>query len=807
MNSTPLLESANARGPAAYTAAQLAAALGQSKQSIRRKVNNSPADSARIVAGNAADAWSFAALPVSLQNEIAAEAARLGYRNAEQFLAAPREAWKPARPLNQVAQADLDKAAKLMRALAPSLERLDNPVLSSSDIERLGVADYRREFGFAISARHWRRLFRRTLERDSAAEQFQRLELYLDERPARPPADSKAMLAHAELQTVIAQFKEPNKPTVEESGYFWTRIFEHFEERLAQRKAPGKTRRTLLEFLFARAPFLAESREGLRKQFARKYAAWTTGGRVPSAVTDKRPVQSGRFRKPELSPDDRDVIIGRAVLEKGGNLAAAWRDCQRNDRLSQEVSGYYLSNPARKSYVPKSIVDQVRAEIDSLEDIHHGPRQAKLNGAWISRDWSNVAAGDWYQADDVTFPVYYYEPDGNGWFTLWRGQCLVMIDVRSARILGYALLSSRNYNSLAIRTLITRVCEQHGLPRKGFYFERGVWQTSKLLKGQSDKLALSDIETERGLRDLGLKFVHSNLPRSKPVERVIGLTQDLMEGEPGYVGRDERNDKFERVQKLKLAVESRKLSPEGHFLSAEQWLARLDEIFAAYNAEPQEGKMTAGLSPDDAFAKFQRAGDAQICFDASCRYLLAHHKRPARVTRNGITLRFGKNVFNYRNETTGRLIGQTVLAWFNPEMPEILCVTDLNRENPFSVERSQDVPAMEAAPELLAQEMQRIGAHQSHAKSYYRILRSKFAPRFRPNLVAPETEALGAEMDRQRSVVQEQRRQENARVAKVRRVSKELGVNLAPSVARRPQGVESAQRLAELLNAPEENEP
>ena len=56
-------------------------------------------------------------------------------------------------------------------------------------------------------------------------------------------------------------------------------------------------------------------------------------------------------------------------------------------------------------------------------------------------------------------------------------------------------------------------------------------------------------ETELGLREFGVRFKHSRLPRSKPVERVIGALQNLMEGLPGYVGRNEMVEKFERVDR------------------------------------------------------------------------------------------------------------------------------------------------------------------------------------------------------------------------------------------------------------------
>lgn len=779
------------RSVKAYTAAQISAALRVSKRAILYALRDANVDSARIVSGNVTAAWSFSLLPARLQQQLTAKAEQQGYRNAEQLLASPAPAWQPAIPLNQVSQADLDKACKLQRALAPSLARMADLTIGEAAFEQRGLEDHRREFGYAISARHWRRLFRRTLDRDGGAEQFERLEIYLHERPARTEPGIQAS-AHAELLGVIARFRNPAAPTPDEAAYFWTRIFEHFEQRIASGKPHKKTRRSLLAFLFARAPFLAATHEGLRKQFDRKYAGWTVGGRLPSAVEDRRHKHSGRFRGPQLSEQDRDQLVGHAVLFAGGRLSQAWRELRESSGLSDDLLGYYLGNPADKSHVPRRIRDQVKHEIALLDDIHHGPRQAKLNGAHISRDWSFVPAGDWFQADDVTLPVYYYEPDGHGWFTLWRGQMLLMIDLRTTRILGYALLSSRNYNSLAIRTVITKVCDEHGLPHKGFYFERGIWQSSKILTGESSRPALSDPQMEGGLRDLGLRLIHARLPRSKVIEWVIGALQNLMEGEPGYIGRCEQTETFERVQKLKLQVKSRKLHPEGHFLSAEQWLTRLDEVCDRHNATPQNGKMLNGLSPDAAFEQLCRQGDPPIKFDASCRFLLAHHRRPLRVTRNGITLRFGKQAYNYRNEITGRLIGQTVLAWFNPETPEILCVTDMNRENPFAIERSPDLPAIDAPPDLLAEEMQRIAAHQSHAVSYYRTLKSKFAPRFRRNLLDTQTAELGKEFAEQTAATRSRVTAKNATIRRAHNAAKALNVRLSandPKLDRRARGL------------------
>jgi hypothetical protein len=251
--------------------------------------------------------------------------------------------------------------------------------------------------------------------------------------------------------------------------------------------------------------------------------------------------------------------------------------------------------------VPAKIVESVKYEVAMMYDIHHGPRQDKLNGAHLSRDWSKVRSMDWFQGDDFTFPVYMSMPDGQGWFTLTRGQVLLMIDLRSTRILGFVLLSSRNYNANSIRSLITQTADEHGLPIKGFYFERNIWERSRILTGVADAGPMSWGETEMGMRGLGLRFIHANLPRAKLIEAVGGALQNLMEGLPGYVGRNEMVEKFERVQKSKREVESRKLHPDGLFLSEDQWADALENLCAQFNATLQNGKMTTGLSPDAAF--------------------------------------------------------------------------------------------------------------------------------------------------------------------------------------------------------------
>ena len=98
-----------------------------------------------------------------------------------------------------------------------------------------------------------------------------------------------------------------------------------------------------------------------------------------------------------------------------------------------------------------------------------------------------------------------------------------------------------------------------------------MWRTARLLHGRADEINWH--QTEMGLRGLGLQFRHAKLPRGKVIERVFGLLQNYLESEPGYAGRDERHDKFERVQEQISLVRRGKADPDDFFLSEAEYLA------------------------------------------------------------------------------------------------------------------------------------------------------------------------------------------------------------------------------------------
>ena len=735
------------------------------------------------------------------QNILAAleDAAARRKTSVAELLALPPPFWRPRYPLNELLRESIERASLLQRALASALARLNDAGLTSEEFERFGVEDYHRAFGHRISTRHWRRLLKRTLDRDGGAENWGRLEIYLEESPARKPELKKRGLytptALRPLQELISSFGNPAFPNELERTCLWIYAFEHFEHETERFGKPSAAKRTTLKFLFENALFLGKSEKGIKLQFDRKLRRWIAGGRIPAAIADARRNNPGR-PPPKFSEQEEHALIAKS-LRSGGGLAQAWRDSREKGLFDTRLSQHYTSTPARKSYVPGRIRKLITNKMKMLRDHHRGPRQAKLNGAYINRDPSTFHAGDWFQADDCTLPNYYYTESDEG-LALVRGQFLAMCDVRTTFILGYVLIPQRNYTAHHIRNLTTIVADTYGLPRRGFYYENGMWRTARLLHGRRDEINWH--ETEMGLRGLGLQFCHAKLPRGKVIERVFGLLQNHLESVPGYAGRDERRHKFERVHKQISLVRTGKAQPADFFLSEVEYLQRLGLIVDRYNNERQEGKYCPGLSPREAFEKFH-GEEPRIRLGLSCRHLLATHKMRARSGRNGISFRFGKEQFTYKSRETGALRGEELIVWFNVENPSVISVTNL-KEDPrtlFTVEREISVPGMDAPPDVIEAALAQNEAHEAYGKGLYRAVSQNFSTgfagrMFRQTLIDHKTAEIGNGMREQQTEIKRQKIEKKKRTAAIERKAARLGIP-AGVMSRRPGAEEGLEQM------------
>lgn len=793
-----------------YTAAQLALALRLNKRSVLKSLVHTPATGVTIVRGNAADMWTLAALPERIFAAIASLASERKLSPAE-YIETIAQPWQPKLSLAEIADDCLAQAAKLREALLPALQRHDSNLLTGEDRERLGLADYHRVFGYAINARHFRRLIARTLQRDCGAEDFNRLELYLPDNPK--PKTSRARLLPGEtdfkeLRETIQSFTDPTAPNAAEKAALWAQCFE-LVAPLSKRERKAK-RRALVNFLARHAPWLAENEHALRVNFERKFARWKEQGETSSALLDGRALKLGKPTAPPIPQDDVDRIVYKAAFECGGRVAQATKQLVASGNRSGLTAGTLelLANPrTRKSAVPRRVMTAVRRDVQMVAPYLLGKKAIDDATAHLERDYSKLASMQVVTADDLTAPVYFYVPDGRGWYDLTRGQVLAFVDVRSWKIIEWSIQPERNYNSLVIRTLMNRVCASWGLPGR-WYFERGIWKSAKLVKGESPSGwadGLSWPETQVGWEQVGVRFVHATRARSKPVERVLGLIQDRMESVRGYCGRDERRDCPEITKRAMDDVKARRVSHPGElFLSFDEWETELGRIISEYNATSQDGEVLAGLSPDEAFETCWPTDNPPAKFDANCWHLVAHYVKQVPVTVNGICFRVRSKNFVYRNERTGQDRGKQVLAWFDPECPEFICVTDLNRRNPYLVERSQKVDFLAAPGDAnYAHQLDLVTAHSAYPKARFHTVKAKFAPTFRRNLVDVATAELAQEITTQRQTMEAAQKVQTAQANKARRAYSKLGMSIPSRM--RPGAEDAAAELAQLMAQPDLN--
>jgi hypothetical protein len=762
-----------------FTASQIAAALGKTPQAIRRQLRDVSPAAVRIVAGNEAAAWTVDQLPGPMRERLAAEAALQHCRTIEALLSMPRQQWQPAIPLDKVSDANIQAATKLRDALKPWLIQQHDPNLSTSELESRGLADYQRVLGNRITARYWRELFSRTLRRDSGAEDWNRLEIYSPDRLKRKEAPaaavSEALAADfAEIESFIAGCTNPHAPNKAECAGVWTLALEKFTA-LVNAGAPEKSAaRGVRQFLFARASFLAASRDALLKAFNRKLEALNKANGDVKALRDGREANGMPFVLPD---DDRDLLIASIMqgrYGKRGDIAPAWRELLRKG-FSPAVVDRYAGRAQNKSHVPASVMESVASEAEILTVMHRGPRAFDSIKGHVTRSYDGISSLQCISGDDFTLNTYFYVPDGKGWFQLTRGQVILFIDFRSLRILGWALEPRKSYSSLTIRSLCTHVFGEFGVPEI-LYFERGLWKSATLLKGKTNPFDFTEIS--QGLREFGIKFIHAIRPRTKAVERVGGMFQDIAEAEPGYCGRDERRDAPESLRKQMAEVEARKVHPGKYFYSLDQWNRRLGQLVNQYNAEAQQGNILAGLSPEQAFEAHVNQDDPPMQFNAAMRYLLANDKRLSHVTLNGVTIQIGKQKFNYRGKEIAHLVGREVLAWFDPENTESIVVTNSDRTNPICVARSENPSALESlvAPEsgTLGRELARIEGQASHMRTRFNVVKAKFPLPQRQLLADAKGDLLGYQINTRKSAfaarTDESRRRTTANKNKARRL-------------------------------------
>jgi hypothetical protein len=367
--------------PGAFTAAQIAAAVGRTARSVRRQLESTLPASTKIVNGNETVVFTLGNLPGNLRVQIEDAARRANCRNVEALLNAPRQKWEPSLTLDKIADEQVQAATKLREALRPWLVGQHDSNLSRAEIEARGVEDYRRIFGNGITTRYWRELFMRTVRRDNGFEEWNRLEIYLPDRlkqketPATIIAEALAA-DFAGLENFIQSCRNPHALNANECAALWTLALEKVSSLTRAGASEKSAGRRLREFLFCRAPFLAQSRPALFMAFKRKLKRWQRG--KPETLRDGRAKNGSRANYP--SKDIR-IVRHSAVLKNGKRIDAAWREEYPN------LSEYTKQRHPRTWKCPRAFYRVVnREKVDALFDCLQGKRFLRRRIGGVTRN-------------------------------------------------------------------------------------------------------------------------------------------------------------------------------------------------------------------------------------------------------------------------------------------------------------------------------------------------------------------------------------------------------------------------------------
>jgi hypothetical protein len=787
---------------AKFTIAQIAHALGKTRQAVRSSLANMPPSGAVIVQGVEAAAWTVATLSERLRVQLADTAARRGFRDITSLLEARCTPWASPIDPQRVQQKFMDRAVLLREAMAAPLARHNE--LTAGELAALGVAEFCRVFDReSLSAKQWKRLYDRTVLRDGGAENWQRLEIYLDDAAFQkaaslPKAARKVVFLHRELDETINNLENKQNPTADDRKWLFDVTFAHYE-RLVGSHPEKRDRRaiksSLIAYLHGAIPALSKTPKALRRVFEIHYKEWIAAGRNPEVLTDRRKTNSGFFRRPDFTQDN--MRIAQEAVNFGGSESLAHRQLRKRGELSPEYVEYYPYDIRHdKSHVPRSTRDAVTSIVEAALPLHRSEHDFRMAGPYISRDWSGIWPGDWISGDDVTWNHYWFDEDEIGGINyVGRGECLLFTDLRSHFPLTFCLIPGR-YNGQFIRSSLLDVHDKIGLPRVGGYWEQGVWKSRWMFGERARKHARHWRETEKDFKQHNFQFEarHATTPRAKPIEGLLRILQERMRNEPGFVGFNERLEKYERMQDFLARVRNGKEHPANELLSKRDWGKRIEAILGEFAHEPQQGKMLDGQSPSEMwYAALERRPLRKLA-DTE-RYILASHAESVRPGDRGIKLK-GVPGAVYCSDELGALEfrGREMRAYYNIECPELATVATLDHQRFFTVKRIE-LPALSASKQQLNDVTATVRGYQKPVRAFYgTIPQRKIATIARDGMTEPERSQFNEFHTRQIEQAKATQAKRTRQLGKIARTAAVMGAEVGRQI-KNPDRVQAGLEL------------
>jgi hypothetical protein len=771
-----------------FTAAQIAAALGIKRQAVQWHLRDvEPATREKFVKGNAAAAWTLAQLPPALLK--LAEAARVNgnYRTVNDVFTNPRTRWQSALPIEKICDADIQAATKLRDALKPWLIRQHD--LKPGELKAAALASYRQHFGHEISARYLDEIFERIIQRDGGREQWNELAIYLPGRlkPKEIPADvvSEALAEDfAELENFMAACINPHDPSEAECIGLWSLAFQKFGELVRAGASEKSASRRVRAFLFARAKFLAPTRNALRMTFERRMDQWQRDN--PDSLADGRKANGDR---PEYPCADIRRVRHSAVLKNGSRIDSAWRE------EYPQLSDYTRQRHPRSRKCPRAFYQLVnRLKVDALKARVDGNRKLRKVVGSITRNAAGIATMARWAVDDMTsnIEVAFRNPDGT--VSLIQPQIIAVMDFASRKWVGWAMSNDKAPTAELVCEAILDGFRRHDVPRK-LYVENGfVFGKSLNVNGKVDEQGRTVVA---GLAQYGCTIHHFDKmsPTSKgELEKSFDLFQRQMERHAGYTGRMQMLDASDDFKKEQRLIRSGKVDAKKFRYTFDEFIRVMRNLVEEYNAAPQHGHLN-GLCPNEAFEASKDANDPPIKFDNRLLWMLANERYRVTVEAGGVSFRHYGRKIQVRGGELPQHVGEEFWALVDRRDDSMVTFMSLDHRKTFTVETCQqpsaDEPRIASGSSVLASELKKIGTHMRAVDTELKDLTGEFGNPRRDLLaqIRGETDALAGvadgttrrvilnsriessaeQMHAQRQAVTIKRRQNTANKSKARR--------------------------------------
>lgn len=283
-------------------------------------------------------------------------------------------------------------------------------------------------------------------------------------------------------------------------------------------------------------------------------------------------------------------------------------------------------------------------------------------------------AGDQWQMDGWTIPVYCKKPNANGGYEYFvRYNLFVVMDAHSRKIVGFDMAESENADTI-MKSLEMAVKSTGTLPYE------------LVADNHSFNKTKEATNLKAATETLGMTWTIDSNPRRKAIlERAFRVLGDKhFKRRYGYIGQGIRTKLENGLTQQELKDKYTK--PE-NMLTYDQMYAIVVDVVLEYNKSIRK---TLGDSPENLYAKSEKPNSIEV--DDFNRLVLFNRESEHKVTHGQITIKRGMHIHEYQlsAEYSTKYNGKMVRVRY-PDFDEIY-LYDLETDEPIcSVQQKQSI--------------------------------------------------------------------------------------------------------------------